>query len=639
MTTPVDQTMLQAALNMAAKGFRIFPLVELSKSQPMVSDWPDFATTDTTTITRVWNKYPKANIGILCDDLIVIDVDVRNGKPGMASLMDLDLDLNTFTVKTPSGGLHVYYSGPNVKNSVGRIGPGLDIRSRHGFVVAAGSSTRDGPYRIVCERPVRVAESSLIERCTAASLIVIEGGASTPAATLDVEANVERAARFLAVDASPAIQGERGDETALLAIMTIKDMGVSQPMALDLIMEHYAPRCASSFPLDEQSEWFKTKIANAYRYGALPPGIDAPEHQFKSVAVEAPESIPVLADGWYHHNDPYSFDYAWMFYNLLPAVGVAVVTGPTNSGKSFLLMEQARCLGAGKSFFGVEPDERGGSIFLYAGTEGSGVEGRLKALGEEADLPIAIQRITRPLNTPGALAELQTQIEAKADQMLARYGCPVRMVVFETLSASGLLKDENDNSEAAAAMAILGAMSLRMKALFVTSHHPDKTGKGSRGASSIPNSADYVIEINREGMQNVREVKLVKARTAPQRVLGSYTLVDVVLGKDRRGRKVTSCVVSIGGVQTENMKKATHADLLMTCIEHALVDEQNEDPDAIMPEESEVRKLFTDRCPVRDRGNRSRAYHSALDWVIAMGAAEIVLKNHRKYLTTKEPIT
>src|ERR1700744_367421 len=130
-----DDAKLLAALAMAERGMRVFPVRPGPAKEPMVKDWPKTATLDPDTIKAIWTKFPHANIGALWDDHIVIDVDVKKGKQGLASLMDLDVDLDTFTVRTPSGGLHVYYRGPNVRNSVEQLGPGLDVRSYHGYVL------------------------------------------------------------------------------------------------------------------------------------------------------------------------------------------------------------------------------------------------------------------------------------------------------------------------------------------------------------------------------------------------------------------------------------------------------------------------------------------------------------------------
>ena len=56
----------------------------------------------------------------------------------------------TYTVKTPTGGLHLYYTtpdGPEIRNSAGKIGPLIDVRGGGGgYVLAAGSVLDERAY-------------------------------------------------------------------------------------------------------------------------------------------------------------------------------------------------------------------------------------------------------------------------------------------------------------------------------------------------------------------------------------------------------------------------------------------------------------------------------------------------------------
>ncbi|WP_399940859.1 bifunctional DNA primase/polymerase [Streptomyces sp. BBFR25] len=55
----------------------------------------------------------------------------------------------TVVVLTPSGGRHLWLTGPPdhvVPNSAGRLAPGIDIRGAGGYLVGPGSRTRHGTY-------------------------------------------------------------------------------------------------------------------------------------------------------------------------------------------------------------------------------------------------------------------------------------------------------------------------------------------------------------------------------------------------------------------------------------------------------------------------------------------------------------
>lgn len=90
-----------------------------------------------------------ANIGLATGSLIVLDIDPRHG--GDESLIALEHELlpTTWRVLTGGGGEHVYFAAPDfeIRNSAGRLGPGLDIRGAGGYVVAPPSTHISGrPY-------------------------------------------------------------------------------------------------------------------------------------------------------------------------------------------------------------------------------------------------------------------------------------------------------------------------------------------------------------------------------------------------------------------------------------------------------------------------------------------------------------
>ena len=576
----------------------MFPVREGAKFPPLVEGWPDKATTDPEQIRSWWARWPNANIGVHCKDHIVIDVDVKNGKPGLQSLKALDLDLNTLTVRTPTGGLHVYYSGPNVKNSVGALGPGLDIRSDHGYVLGPGSETDGGSYKPHGNYPIIVAPDALTDRLGSIS---VKADNPRLAGAL-VSADLDRAISYL-VAAPPAIEGEGGDQQTFKTAAVLKDLGVSEYEAWELMADHWNPRCQPPWDEDE----LQRKVQNAYRYGSLPPGVDTPEFQFQGNHIPPP-----VRPGrqWFYPEDALDLDQSWLFHKLLPATGVAVLVGPSGSGKTFVIAELGRCLGTGKAFFGVEPEARGGMAVLFAGTEGSGFAHRLAALKEpDGALPITFTYVSG-LAQRGALDALLADLQAQKTYMQERYGVPLRVVVLETLSASGLIENENDNAQAAQAIANLNTISRALGILFIITHHPPKHGEGTRGADAIPSNTDYVLEINRSKKASVREITVTKARAAEERKLGAFSLVEVEIGRDNKGRPVTSMVISAGDLQAVVREKATMRDrLFIECIEHVLIDEDVQKVEIegiLMVRVEDVKAQYLERSKDKNPSNADR---------------------------------
>ena len=109
------------------------------------------ATTNPEQVRRWWGQWPDANIGVATGvraGVMVVDVDA--GKGGEESLVQLERDHGalpgTMAVSTANGGRHLYFQHPGgqVRNTVGTLGTGLDVRGDGGYVVAPPSSLGRG---------------------------------------------------------------------------------------------------------------------------------------------------------------------------------------------------------------------------------------------------------------------------------------------------------------------------------------------------------------------------------------------------------------------------------------------------------------------------------------------------------------
>jgi P4 family phage/plasmid primase-like protien len=122
---------------------RYFPATQ--GKTPRDKGWQQQATNDPEKIARWKTETPYAGIATGKESgIFVLDVDVKNPKANgvetLKALQKKHTDLpETFTVRTRSGGYHLYFKyAPQPKNKVG-FAPGLDVRSDDGLVVAAGS--------------------------------------------------------------------------------------------------------------------------------------------------------------------------------------------------------------------------------------------------------------------------------------------------------------------------------------------------------------------------------------------------------------------------------------------------------------------------------------------------------------------
>ncbi|MCD0482794.1 bifunctional DNA primase/polymerase [Streptacidiphilus sp. ASG 303] len=188
MTAPPDPALTAAALACAGRGWHVFPLTPGAK-KPAVRDWEHRATTDPGRIRRCWQAGP-FNIGLACGPsrLLVVDLDtpkhpgdtppeawalpgVTDGADVLAVLCErahLPFPDATFTVRTRSGGLHLYFAVPEAvplpPSTVGTLGWKVDTRCRGGYVLAPGSVVDAVPYRVERNDPPAPLPSSLISK-------------------------------------------------------------------------------------------------------------------------------------------------------------------------------------------------------------------------------------------------------------------------------------------------------------------------------------------------------------------------------------------------------------------------------------------------------------------------------------------
>lgn len=342
---------LPAALEMAKRGLRVFPLIPGDKRPVKGTSWRTAATSDPLKIAQLWRANPGCNYGVACGDgVLVIDVDTPKG--GMGSLVALEGDLpltGTLVVKTPGGGYHVYLSGPSVANSVEKLGAGLDVRGEGGYVVGPGCHFADtdwekgytGDYVITDAAPLAAAPEWLISACGGKP----EGRKTAPPISVDSVEDVVRAARFLTTTAPLAVSGQGGNTTTYQVAAAVMEMGVSKTVALELMAACWNPRCTPPWDIADL-----TRLTdNAARYMQKPVGADSCASHLARAQEAWGNAACLDADSFLEQetNEVYTEAFslvltdaegldmrAWIVRNLLMQNEVSVLTGPGGVGKS-----------------------------------------------------------------------------------------------------------------------------------------------------------------------------------------------------------------------------------------------------------------------------------------------------------------
>jgi hypothetical protein len=528
-------------------GLPVFPIIENGKI-PAVGGWQQRATTDEAKIRAMWTEHDPVlgatriknyNVGIYTQGHLVGDVDTKAGKQGQATFDEMDVMYgfaDTFTVKTPSGGLHLYYkpAGP-AKSGVNNVGPGFDTRGVGGYVVGPGSTVDGKAYEVIKDVPIAAAPKWFEDHVgrpepKSERRQVIE--------LLDTQPAIDRAVAYLA-DAEPAVENSGGNDHTYRVALRVKDFGVSELTALELLDEHWNDRCAPRWDWEELAG----VVSNAYRYGKRPIGEKAPEADFEATSDDFP--VEKAADKprspivhWPDNDDAPEPDP--LIDGIMDKGSCVILYGKPNVGKTFVAYTMARHIAAGDKF--AERDVEQGAV-LYVQAEGhSGVRRRRKALKKYfKDKAIPFSIVKASVNLVKSAADRQWLADTiKATQDF--YGVPVALVVIDTLSASAPGMDENAAGDVSGALAAMKSFTCDAGITLMLVHHEGKNGNGGpRGSSAFVGNVDTVIHCVDGNIVSDKARESAKLEPIP------YSLEVLDVGTTAKGRKVTSCVAKVYG--------------------------------------------------------------------------------------------
>lgn len=550
---------LDWALHHAKAGFFVFP-VRVNAKTPLIPNWQNEATRDEKKIKEMWQCKPNANIGIFCGKygngqaLIVIDVDVKNGKDGRKSIEALEADgyllTTTLTHKTTSGGEHIIFSSDhNVRQGTNVLGDGLDIRSRGGYIVAPGSVVDGSPYKILQDIAITPAPPWLVNKFKLPS-----GKKNSPVdlSKIDQDNAILAFTSYLISGAPLATEGDGGDATTYKVAAYGKDRGVSEDECLGLMAQYWNYRCEPSWNLDD----LQAKVRNAYAYGENPAGCLAPETIFSKVVKKRGRFEPI---SWMDLNALPTRSY--LIKKLLDSLSLSVVYGEPNSGKTFFCLDLALHIASGKHWQNRKTKQK--SVVYVSAEGGGGISSRLKAYRKYHKLdalPSFHVVVAAPL-----LNDKSKDVEELISGLvkIPNLGC----VVIDTLSRCMGGGNENSPDDMGAFINTCDKIREKLNTHVMIIHHSGKeAGKGPRGHSSLRGAVDTEIEIRKQ--QNVISAEIKKQRDGEVGNQYYFRLTPVHLGMDEDGEPITSCIVEY--TDDAPRKKQTQKDIFLETLDEAL---------------------------------------------------------------------
>lgn len=568
----MTDTMRNRAMALARRGFRVFPL-EIGGKTPIHEAFHELASADEARVHRLWTdpfgEPEQWNIGLLTGwrdpqnrMLVALDVDRKDGRDGLPLLRflqdDFDLPGDSLQTRTPSGGEHhVFWAPPglHVASSAGKLGPGLDVRGWHGYIVGPGSVTPKGEYALQgagLDAPIREIPPVLARRMEGRAPGERSANRLTAIGELDTEWAIARAQVYLEEEAPEAF-GDGRKAAAFQAAQRVGDLGVSEAECLALMDERWnGTRCEP--PLDPEELAYR--VRNAYLYRHDPIGVKAPppppELEFGPVTVTDRRTLPPEEGRRGFHT--ISFDEALatqlvaaepLVKGLLDCGALSVVYGESNSGKTFVTLDIALHIGNGLSWRGAKTKH--GLVVYVAAEGGTGVLNRLKAWRHRHADAIAAARAEGraskfhvapcPINLLDSEADLKALV-AEVRRLEAAHGEKVALLVVDTLSRALAGGDENSSVDMGAFVKNVDRVRAGFGCHLLLVHHSGKDrARGARGWSGLRAAVDTEIEIVDRTIKVTKQRDLTPIEDVP------FELDIVAVGEDEDGGLVTSCAV------------------------------------------------------------------------------------------------
>ena len=552
----LDKRDMAAAL--AGMGFNVIPVNTNSKAPPSIDAWQKIGYREPPVVSADWSDpddSPKSNnVGIVPNgSFFVLDFDKNKG--GCESLGKLDaLDRlpDTFKVKTQSGGYHLYYACDEEMNNgsgvLNRISlPGIDLRTVGGYALAPGSTVvdKDGTrhYEAMSGLPIAPAPDWLVEELKQRKSTAPKDR-EAPAVELDTDASVVAATEYLQNSAPP--------HGAYSVACWIRDLGISEPVAVELLAEHWLPDRARD--RDEIAE----KVEHAFSYGQNQHGIKAaalPQHEFPPLsqteidrinAQPKPDIKPAtikqrkqdsrakpatLIERWQDVTEP---DTEWLIEGIIPKGAFATLYGQPGSYKSFVALYLAAMLADGRSAFGRRTRPSSKEVVYIAAEGGSGLRKRLDAIESLHCLrPHGVGFVRHPLDLRGSIAHCDELLKS-----IKEGGWKPDLLVIDTLARSFGGGNENSSEDMGAFINIVDYIRNQTGSAVLVVHHSGKdTAKGMRGHSALFGAVDSELEV--EKVRNAPEegpgvgggrLRVTKQKDGPDGFAIEYAVEKVMLG-------------------------------------------------------------------------------------------------------------
>lgn len=341
---------LDAALDYAATGYSVIP-VRPDKT-PYTQHGLKDASQDPDTIQEWWKTWPDANVAIACGkvsgNLVVLDVDMKNGKNGKRSIEIWEAEHGDFPgtvmANTPSGGVHYFFrveDPSQYKNTVEAL-MGVDIRGDGAYVLVYPSGAGGDGKMYTWRHGVSCTEAEEVAEANESVLELLSLNSRGAAQKQQDAANQQR------TDMHHVQEGNRNDTLFRFACKMVGS-GISRDAALeaaraeittwdnplpDFEIVKTVNSAYDSYTPNEQTIYGKAPVQEFDENGNYIPKLP-PSLPIESIITPPPLKPPIIK-------------------GFLREGEAMLISGSPKAGKSFLICQLALAVASGTKWVGQD---------------------------------------------------------------------------------------------------------------------------------------------------------------------------------------------------------------------------------------------------------------------------------------------
>lgn len=368
--------------------------------------------------------------------------------------------------------------------------------------------------------------------------------AANPLIDLDRPEAIAKAIDWLRNHAPEAVEGAGGDQATYEVCARMRDFGLSEATAFDVVAEHWNEAGKAAPPWD--AEDLQQKVANAYRYGSGVVGGALGVAEFDdATALTEGEGVtprfPIRDLGQLRWSNVSRY----LVRGLLNTTAIGLVTGPSNAGKSPFALDLAAAIAKGEPWQGHKTKK---GFVLYVATEGwSAIENRLEAVRrqhfpEGSNPAFSYAAMSLNLREPprGFIRDLCAFVNEKA----ASFGVPPALIVIDTLSHALGGGSDKEDEVGRAVLANCQKIAAGTGAALLLLHHPTKAADSDyRGTSVWLNDTDLLIKVETDPKTKIRTVTTPRVKDTAEIEPLRFRIKPVLLGLDQEGDEITTVVI------------------------------------------------------------------------------------------------